>query len=73
MKEIFESVAYRLSLLTDFDVSVNESGEQYILYFRKNREIVYLINISKLYKATLVLDTKTLVEICKLVLKSKVL
>lgn len=73
MKEIFESVAYRLSLLTDFDVSVNESGEEYILYFRKNREIVYLINISKLYKATLVLDTKTLVEICKLVLKSKVL
>lgn len=73
MKEIFESVAYRLSLLTDFDVSVNESGEEYILYFRKNREIVYLINISKLYKATLVLDTKTLVEMCKLVLKSKVL
>lgn len=73
MKEIFESVAYRLSLLTDFDVSVNESGEEYILYFRKNREIVYLINISKLYKSTLVLDTKTLVEICKLVLKSKVL
>ena len=73
MKEIFESVAYRLSLLTDFDVSVNESGEEYILYFRKNREIVYLINISKLYKATLVLDTKTLVEICKLVLRSKVL
>lgn len=73
MKEIFESVAYRLSLLTDFDVSVNESGEECLLYFRKNREIVYLINISKLYKATLVLDTKTLVEICKLVLKSKVL
>ena len=73
MKEIFESVAYRLSILTDFDVTVNESGEEYLLYFRKNKEIKYLINISKVYKGTLVLDTKTLVEICKLVLKNKVM
>lgn len=72
MKEIFEQVANMLNYkLPDFNIVVKSTSDESYLYFYRNKEIVYVINISALYKATLVLDIKTLSEISVLVLKSR--
>lgn len=72
MKEIFEQVANILNYkLPNINVVVKSTSDDSYLYFYRNKEIVYVIDITALYKATLVLDVKTLSEISVLVLKSR--
>lgn len=71
MEEIFKRVAASLSAKTPYRTELNISNDNIYIYFYEGEEIVYLINLSSLYKATLVLDTRYLVNICLEVLKSR--
>ena len=71
MNEIFMRVAAALEVKTPYKTKLNISTDSTYLYFYDGEEIVYLINLSLLYKATLVLDTRYLVNICLEVLTSR--
>ena len=71
MEEIFKRVSFTLEVKTPYTTSLNISNDNIYVYFYEGEEIVYLINLSSLYKATLVLDTRYLVNICLEVLKSR--
>lgn len=71
MKKIFELVTETLNNELKYDVKLNYSDEFSYLYFYENNEIVYLINLTLLHRATLILDVDDLVIMCKMVLLSK--
>jgi len=71
MKKIFELVTETLNNDLKYDVKLNYSENFSYLYFYENNEIVYLINLTLLHRATLILDVDDLVIMCKMVLLSK--
>lgn len=65
---VLESLKHRLP---EYEVILNNDNDTYFIYFIKDKKIVYLINITALYKSTFVLDRSVLVEIIMIVLKSR--
>lgn len=65
---VLESLKHRLP---EYEVILNNDNDTYFIYFIKDKEIVYLINITSLYKSTFVLDRSVLVELIMVVLKSR--
>lgn len=72
MKGIVDFVVTELQTrLPDIDVTINYSKKKYFIYFKKNSEIIYLIDLTSLAKSTCIYEVKTLSDICVLVLKSR--
>lgn len=71
MKDIFKRLESKLNAELKYDVKLNYSDEFSYLYFYENKEIVYLINLTLLHRATLILDVEDLSLIIKLVLISR--
>lgn len=71
MKKIFELVTETLNNELKYEVKLNYSDDFSYLYFYEKKEIVYLINLTLLHRATLILDVDDLVIMCKMVLLSK--
>ena len=72
MKGIVDFVVTELQArLPDIDVTINYSKKKYFIYFKKNSEIIYLIDLTSLAKSTCIYEVKTLSDICVLVLKSR--
>ena len=72
MKGIVDFVVTELQArLHDIDVTINYSKKKYFIYFKKNSEIIYLIDLTSLAKSTCIYEVKTLSDICVLVLKSR--
>jgi hypothetical protein len=71
MKKIFELVSDNLNDELKYEVKLIYSGDFAYLYFYDDEEIIYLLNLTLLHRATLILDVDDLVIICKMVLLSK--
>lgn len=71
MKKLFEEVSEHLNNELKYDVKLINTEDFTYLYFYDQTEIVYLINLTLLHRATLILDVDDLVIVCKMVLLSK--
>lgn len=71
MEDIFKRLESKLNAELKYDVKLNYSDDFSYLYIYDKKEIVYLINLTLLHRATLILDVEDLSLIIKLVLISR--